>query len=120
MHVDEGGGGGSDGAAEADGGDTTHDNDEDKSSLQRLQQQLDCRCDWIAYERVCQVGNMQLLGRCTLVSSLCVALFAGPIKMADSLASSVASSNAQTNNSAQKFKIDNWIAFDVDIKVCIY
>ncbi len=61
-----------------------------------------------------QNSNIQFVKRCTLISSLTVCLFSGPIKHSGLLKEldKIENTNEQVN-----FKLDNWINFDLKTDV---
>ena len=63
--------------------------------------------DWLVYDDMVQMTNIQLIKRCTLASSIIVALFAGSIK-------SKMDADNQANSLTKSLKIDSWINFVLD------
>ncbi len=81
------------------------------------------------YDEMCQSGNLKILNRCTLVSSISVAIFTGQLKMNENLFKTTESLFDENSESSKSrfnetdysdevnFKIDNWINFKTDRKV---
>ncbi len=69
--------------------------------------------EWLIYDKMYQNSNLQYITRCTLIKSITVCLFTGPIKH-----SSLFKDSADLNeNENINLKIDNLINFDMNLEV---
>lgn len=73
--------------------------------------------DWIIYDDWIQNGSIQFIKRCTLVSSLTVGLFAGPIKLSEKLIKDFESALTSEGINQTNFKIDNWLSLSINKRV---
>ncbi len=69
--------------------------------------------EWLVYDECYQIGQVQFIKRCTLVSSLTVCLFAGPFKINERILRNTEKVNKTIENNLYEsnFKLDNWIEF---------
>ncbi len=77
--------------------------------------------DWLVYDEWNQVGNIQFIKRCTLVSSLTTCLFSGPVKINERILRNTESMKKTIDGVEfeSNFKIDNWIEFFVSKNVIL-
>ncbi len=76
--------------------------------------------DWIIFDEMLQEGNLNYIKKCTMVSSLAVALFSGQLKTSEQTFKEIETSckvDETNNDHITHYKIDNWINFKVDKKV---
>lgn len=61
-----------------------------------------------------QIGNIQFIERCSLVSTLGIALFSGPMKLNEKSAKII---RPDSNTNKIEFKIENWLSLLMSMEV---
>lgn len=67
--------------------------------------------EWLTYDDWSQCGNIQFIRRSSLVSTMCMALFCGSMKLSEKTA------RFDSGDDSVEFKIDGWLSLTTSKEV---